>query len=1012
MTFLNPILLIGLAGVAIPVLIHLLNRRRARVVQWGAMRFLLEAMASQNRRIRIEEIILLAMRCLLVALLAMALARPFLPSRTMVSWALVIPAVLIAAVLVAIAAASWSQRRTRTRLLAVAGVLILLAGVSTLVEQVLQHRFWESGAGDKDIVLVIDGSMSMTVEVDGKSNFQRAIDEARAVVEAARPADAFGIVLAGEVPEEIVPAPSSDRREVLARLDSLQPVGGVMRVGEAMESAARCLAEGSNAGKKVLIITDRQSTGWQLDDPEQWEHIARRLTQPREGKALPTKPTVVCRTLSLPETFNNAALAAVTLGRSVVGTDRDLKITAEVANTGTSPITPAAVELTVDGGQPETLTTQEIEPGSSETVTFEHRFDQPGRHMVQVRVAVDDDLADDNLAVRCVEVAEKLPVLVIDGSVAGDESRRVGRYVADALAPIPSGDDDEDGPTDPNDEIRCLFAPEVVELADVGRMTDLGKYALFVLANVPELPSDIASAIAEHVQTGAGLMIACGQWSQPAFYNEWSTSAGLPVAPARLGEKRQVRPEQPAKFATRTFSHPALSRLAAPRRVDEVQVFAYWPMTLDSGDPDVQVGGLLDDGSPLLVERRLGEGRIAQLPVSLQRSDTTLTGKGNFVTFVHELATYLSGGMLQQPNLQPGERMFLSLGTGGSRRIGTGLLAEYYDGWEFTDDKRRVSRIDPVIDFNWHDSSPAKGVPSDDFAVRWTGKIRPRYDGEYAFTIKADDGANLWVDGQRLLYGDDRGKPGGGTAKIKLESGKRYDIRLEHFEGRWGAQCRLTWASAKQPEEVVPQSCLFPPDEPGKAAAGDSVLADLVRRGAVVTVRGPNGREMDARLENTGQGPAILFDATRRPGTYRISAADPLDKRLAMYAVGDGSVPFVVVEDSSESRLDALTEESLGVASKQLDNRGSSLLLAGSVDELTASITGEVPGEEWWKYLIVGVVLLVLGEIALARWIAAKRRTHSAQEVEFATDAVDVEDFRRRAKALAGGQSQPQEAMS
>jgi len=79
MTFLNPILLsTGLACVAIPILIHILMRRRRRPMAWGAMKFLLEAYKRQRRRTNLEQILLLAARCLLVALLALALGKPVL----------------------------------------------------------------------------------------------------------------------------------------------------------------------------------------------------------------------------------------------------------------------------------------------------------------------------------------------------------------------------------------------------------------------------------------------------------------------------------------------------------------------------------------------------------------------------------------------------------------------------------------------------------------------------------------------------------------------------------------------------------------------------------------------------------------------------------------------------------------------------------------------------------------------------------------------------------------------
>ncbi len=83
MTILHPALLaVGLGMIAIPILIHILMRRKRKPVPWGAMRFLLEAYKTQRRRMTLEQMLLLAARCLLVALLALAIARPMLGGGT------------------------------------------------------------------------------------------------------------------------------------------------------------------------------------------------------------------------------------------------------------------------------------------------------------------------------------------------------------------------------------------------------------------------------------------------------------------------------------------------------------------------------------------------------------------------------------------------------------------------------------------------------------------------------------------------------------------------------------------------------------------------------------------------------------------------------------------------------------------------------------------------------------------------------------------------------------------
>src|ERR1700676_1243286 len=67
-------LLAGGAAVGVPVIIHLLNRRRYKIVTWAAMRFLLNAQKQNTRRMRVEQLLLLLVRMALVALIVVAMA--------------------------------------------------------------------------------------------------------------------------------------------------------------------------------------------------------------------------------------------------------------------------------------------------------------------------------------------------------------------------------------------------------------------------------------------------------------------------------------------------------------------------------------------------------------------------------------------------------------------------------------------------------------------------------------------------------------------------------------------------------------------------------------------------------------------------------------------------------------------------------------------------------------------------------------------------------------------------
>ncbi len=80
LSFGTPALLWGALLVGVPILIHFLNRRRYVVVPFAAMRFLLDAYQKRRKRLRLENLLLLLLRCAAVMLAAMAMALPFVPT--------------------------------------------------------------------------------------------------------------------------------------------------------------------------------------------------------------------------------------------------------------------------------------------------------------------------------------------------------------------------------------------------------------------------------------------------------------------------------------------------------------------------------------------------------------------------------------------------------------------------------------------------------------------------------------------------------------------------------------------------------------------------------------------------------------------------------------------------------------------------------------------------------------------------------------------------------------------
>ena len=81
LVFAHPAYLWGLFALAVPILVHLFNRRRPRPLEFGAIEFVLRSQRQKARRLRLRQLLLLALRCLLIAGVALALARPSLEPR-------------------------------------------------------------------------------------------------------------------------------------------------------------------------------------------------------------------------------------------------------------------------------------------------------------------------------------------------------------------------------------------------------------------------------------------------------------------------------------------------------------------------------------------------------------------------------------------------------------------------------------------------------------------------------------------------------------------------------------------------------------------------------------------------------------------------------------------------------------------------------------------------------------------------------------------------------------------
>src|SRR5262245_56357808 len=295
-------ILVGVGAVSVPIIIHLLNRRRYQVVVWAAMRFLLNAQKKNVRRMRLEQLILLLLRIAVLVLLVIAMAS-IMPWAENV-WAFLLPES--------------------------AGFLKTTAGRT--------HR-----------VIVLDASLSMTARHGGaKTSFDLARELAGQLVSESQPGDAFSVLLLKDRPEWAVRQVSYNAREVLKGIDDAHQAHGNAAVADALKEVAEKLGESSRGFKyrQVYFLTDLQKATWlpgNLSGAAAQGHQA--LIQRHLQEIQRRAQTIFIDVHK--ENPQNLAVTDLALDDSLITTGREVPIIATVQHFGLAAQKALPVELLV-----------------------------------------------------------------------------------------------------------------------------------------------------------------------------------------------------------------------------------------------------------------------------------------------------------------------------------------------------------------------------------------------------------------------------------------------------------------------------------------------------------------------------------------------------------------------------------------------------------------------------------------------------------------------------------------
>lgn len=561
MRFLDPAFLWGLLALAVPIILHLLLRRRVPILEFPLTRLVLRAETTRQPRKKLNRVLLLIARGALLALLALALAR-------------------------------------------------LVLGGSEV-----------RASGPVAVVVVLDDTLSMRAQAS-RGMKRSVFDEGREMADsllAALPDGSQAALLLVTRPAAPVAlaAPARARADLAVAAPSWEHAAAL----PALAAAARLLESSPLSDRRVIVVSDLARHGW--SDATLARSSGRRpqlvLLSPAraDGENLGVASLQV---RSLPGGTLRATTRVMAWGEQ--GARHDADVSLDVGSLF------GAMRLA-------SRASMEVESGA----TVERRFEvlQPESGLAALKASVAPDVLEADDERWAVQALEQRPrVIVVDGDPQNLSIGSESFYLEKALAP----------------GVGLDLDARVVPLPDF-EPRDLAGASAVILANVPELSADRQAALEEAVRGGLGLVVALGNRVDQRAWN----GRLAPLLPASIGLLK--KPETPLSIET--------GGLVDLPRVTVTQAHALEP------SPGARVLLRLGDGSPLLVVRESGAGRIALLGTTLDRDWNDLPISPRFLGFLHDLigAVAPRGAGSALPPAKVGERVVFGEGVPAGARVRT-----------------------------------------------------------------------------------------------------------------------------------------------------------------------------------------------------------------------------------------------------------------------------------------------------------------------------------------------------
>lgn len=673
LTFSDPMMLAGLLAAGIPVLLHMLNRVRSPIVPFSTLRFLRITAQKTSRKRQIQQFLLLLLRMVVFALIAMAIAGPLVhggtPQLAYGMVVLMLIGLVGAAAAIASLASRWghsaissgpmtnstatpasqtSPRNVYRRppwaiwgLLAAALTAFAISAFGLTSNTFFPNSAVHFDGANSAVVVVLDNSQSMLAMQGGETRLARAVQTTRRLIlKTLRPARE-AVLLTNPGSQPLPTALSVNRINTVGHLQHIGSEGRALPMTLLISRAAKLLASSHLPEKVLIIISD--FAGPAASETNMFAGL---------------KQTPGIQLVLMPQAQNNAPddvaieRFRISRGQAVVGSTIAFK--ARLINNGTTAVVPAVV-LSVDGHLlPESLGKLTLGPAGTSQATRTVRLDcglkAPGWQLIEANIKNPTGVlpwADHRRLI--LKTASKINALVV-GNSSRPSSGSAAFYAAAALAPYTSV------AAAPNADQPWSINSRTINYRSLPT-TGLRTYGAIFLCDLPNLPNADARRLSDFVKRGGRICWLLGPGVSPKIYNSivvkrYGLLPGILEHPVT-----SIRGQTVSNVDARSYLCGHLFSSNRPFR--RIIVADMWSLRSTAGSAKALMS--VRSGRPLLFDQILGKGRIYTFTSSPAGGWSNIGATSVFLPLMVRIALGNAAAAARMASFEPGDRVELPI---------------------------------------------------------------------------------------------------------------------------------------------------------------------------------------------------------------------------------------------------------------------------------------------------------------------------------------------------------------